>query len=466
MILLSTLLMVGCRSCARRAAAPRDAAPFRPAPSLAALERRYAALPAATPAAARLRLAEAVKCLRLRRELAARGARAPALRCDAGQRLPRPGPGQLLVALFQLGDRLHPFVHGARGTRALPPLPRVATERLMIALRDELEFGELRPVAPLWRLLERGYRLLLAPAQAELADVDTLVVSGDGLTRFIPWHALLGAGPAGANPPGGRFVASRWAVSYLPCAALWRRGPGPRYGRAEVFVPGYGPADASERLPGGRAEAAALQGRLPRVVVHPTRRATPGRLLAALRRARTVVHYAGHGIADLTPDSPPELDFPRGQPAVGVAQVTRAPALAPLVVLGSCTTAYVARFRDDRRLTTRVNLAEALLAAGVRHVVAASWGVKDRQSAAQMRVFYRHLAAEGPAAALARAYRNRIARLRPPHPRYWGFFAVYGAGRKQGADQAPRIVPGPSPSPCPSPTPTGNDRDPGTGAAS
>jgi hypothetical protein len=66
--------------------------------------------------------------------------------------------------------------------------------------------------------------------------------------------------------------------------------------------------------------------------------------------------------------------------------------------------------------------------AGTRaaRVVAASWSVKDRQSALQMQIFYRELGRVGPAAALARAQRRARAGIEPPHPRFWAFYAVYG----------------------------------------
>jgi len=114
---------------------------------------------------------------------------------------------------------------------------------------------------------------------------------------------------------------------------------------------------------------------------------------------------------------------------VTVESATRAPARAEVVVLASCTTAHAARFRGERPGETAVSLAEALLAAGVKSVVAASWIVKDQQSARMMTTFYQHPRRLEVARDLGRAYRAAIRGLAPPHPRFWAFYAAYGGWR-------------------------------------
>jgi CHAT domain-containing protein len=59
-------------------------------------------------------------------------------------------------------------------------------------------------------------------------------------------------------------------------------------------------------------------------------------------------------------------------------------------------------------------------------VVAASWAVKDSVSAEQLEALASRLPADGAAGALAHAQRASIARIAPPNPRFWAFYAAYG----------------------------------------
>jgi CHAT domain-containing protein len=65
-------------------------------------------------------------------------------------------------------------------------------------------------------------------------------------------------------------------------------------------------------------------------------------------------------------------------------------------------------------------------------VVAASWVVKDKLSRQQMTAFYTQLRDRSPAAALTLVQRREIKRIRPPHPRYWATYAVYGGWHGEG----------------------------------
>ena len=376
-------------------------------------------------AAGAMTLAELIKCRRLRRRLQAAGARPLALPDRGAAELQPLAAGRAFLSLYQDRGRLQRYL--ALGRRVIPlrSLQLTALEQQLIQARDELEFGDLRGRGLLPQLA-RLHRALLADVWAAArrgaasSAIQRLLVSPDGLTRVFPLHALVMGRTAQGAP---RFVAQQVSVSYTPCLALATRRPRRVTGVA-VVTPTYG-ADPVH-LSGARAEAEMIFRTQQRVTLHRGVRATAAVMQQALRADRAVVHYSGHGLAPLDPPAPPELVFPGAAPGVTVASASQQRVRAELVVLASCTTAYGARFRDAARRVTPVTLPEALLAAGARWVVAASWDTKDRFSADQMARLYTHLGEHGPAGAMTRAYRHSIARLRPPHPRFWAPYALYG----------------------------------------
>ena len=396
---------------------PRARAKQRPAIVLAAA-KAFASAPTAAQA---LLAGERLKYARLAVRLKRFGAQA---RRPAAA-LPTLAADTALLSFVVHGGKLHRFVSLAGQTRRLRPLPLGSVEALVIGARDAIEYGPLLEVAPLWKRLHRAYRGLLLAAQPELDRARRLLVASDGLLDVLPLHALVLEVPAKGEAP--RFVLQRWEIAYTPSALLIRGGP-LELQHAVLLAPAYGRRRARRALAGALAESKAIEAAFSGAALQVRRAAaaTPKALLAALHRRRAAVHFAGHGLADLRPGSPPELLFPDVDPGVTVGQLGSSPVAAELVVLASCTGAYAARFRNDERRVAETNPTEALLAAGARTVIAASWSVKDKQSAVQLATFYRQLRKRGPCASLAAAQRERIARLRPPHPRFWAFYACYG----------------------------------------
>jgi hypothetical protein len=317
-----------------------------------------------------------------------------------------------LLSFFERGDRVFRYLVLRGRVIALWPLDRRATGALVIRTRDELEHGALDGSRAEGLLLSLQ-RWALGGVLGRLAGVRGLVLVPDGVLVAAPFQGLV------LRRRPLRFVAEDLVLTRAPCMGLLRRA-GPGQGRARVVVPVYG--QDPRHLAGARAEAGLLAGALARV----GRQARPGVLERDLAEGRGVVHFAGHGLADLEHGEPPELEFPAGQRPVTVRSATRRPVRAALVVLSSCATAHAARFRDGRRLLAQTTLPDALLAAGAGAVVAAPWTVKDRWSARELAVFYRHLARLGPARALGRAKRRGIATLEPPHPRFWAAYSLYG----------------------------------------
>lgn len=374
-------------------------------------------------AARAMELAEAIKCRRLRDRLVAAGAVPRRLILSPGRLpLPRVDQGQALLSMFFHGGRLFRYLATNSGVRRLTPRDQARVDQALVLARDTLEYGDARTAGrPLWQQLRQLHRLLLEESKLHTPHIRRLLVLPDGLARYLPLQTLVTDLDHSGKPS---FVAQRLVLSHAPCLGLVRPRQSYRGGGATLVVPAY--SDNPRHLAGSRQEARTIARLLPGSTVLAGPRATVAALQRALTRPSPVVHFAGHGLAALEPGSPPELLFPAGD-AVTVGSAGRLAVRAPLVVLSSCTTAYAARFRDGKRLMARVNLAEALLAAGARWVVAASWAAKDRWTAEQMSAFYLDLRRLGPAGALAQAHRHGIKRLVPPHPRFWATHTLYGS---------------------------------------
>jgi CHAT domain-containing protein len=401
---LALSLLVACR---HRADPPR---------ALPELVREQATLAARGDHRAALEVAEAIKCRRVQSLLAGAGVASHLATLDRA-RLPPLAEHEAVFSLYAVDGKLQrTIVRGASQVRALPPVDLARLEPLLIKARDELEHGPLDGER-LFGLLARLHSLLLGEATDVLRDTRRLLVLPDGLTLFLPIHALV---TALSDRGGPRFLIEDVSVAYAPCLGLVREAT--RAARAEIFAPSY---RGAPDLLGAQAESRRIAHHLPSTL-RVGGEATPRRLEDALRAPHSVVHFAGHGLADLTPGSPPQLLFPDNQRSVTLRSAAARPASAALVVLASCTAAYAARFRDDQRLLALPSLVEALLDAGVRRVVAASWAVKDQQSAEQMAIFYARLRSDAVVDAIAAAQRRAITRIRPPHPRFWAFYAVYG----------------------------------------
>ncbi len=105
-----------------------------------------------------------------------------------------------------------------------------------------------------------------------------------------------------------------------------------------------------------------------------------------------------------------------------------------LVVLSACGT----RASDQQRYGAAARLAEAWIAAGTRHVVAASNPLSDAAAPIWTRRFYSSLWRDGDAAAAARDARALL-RASPHfrHPKFWAgieYYAAILAARKPDAD--------------------------------
>jgi hypothetical protein len=380
--------------------------------------------------AGRLVALEQAKAEQLRRALVRAGATAAARRlagqaaalAGAGSELTRwlrspAGPGCTvgLLAFQQRGDRLW-AIAGPPGRLVEVPLTASVAEvaeqaRLMIA---ELDGGAVTGggyQAPLVALR----RALYDPAEPHLRGCTQLVVSPVGPVTGVPLHALVTRPDPRRALPRPHFLVEDVAVTYVPSLVLWTAPPAAALADEAVLAP----AASEPELGGVALELRGRQRQNPAAVVHAGPDARRQVLRAALQQ-RQRVHVLAHG-ERATGRLPARLRMADG--VVTPAELARVPGGAGLVVLSGCEMAPV----PGAGRAAEPGFVPSLLAGGARRVLAAFLAVRDGEAAELMAAFDAALAAPvGPAEALARAQRQRIARLEAPHPRLWAGHTLYG----------------------------------------
>lgn len=179
-------------------------------------------------------------------------------------------------------------------------------------------------------------------------------------------------------------------VGYLPYAGLLARAT-PAARGAPVVV-----ADPMLDLPAARAEGERVARRLDGARLLLGDAARRDAVLAALGTAR-VFHFAGHGTLD--PASPWDASLQlAGDARLTMADLLTTAVGSEVVVLGACETARTAALGDEH-----LGLADALVLAGARAVIAADRRVDDGAAAAFVDSFYAHDGARAPGPALRAA---------------------------------------------------------------
>ncbi|TYB45373.1 CHAT domain-containing tetratricopeptide repeat protein [Actinomadura chibensis] len=305
------------------------------------------------------------------------------------------------------------------------------------------EFPPLAPLPPRrpWKrdlafLDDLGARL--TGFLANVPPGDHLLVSPDGPLHAVPLHAL---------PVGGEPLVLRHAVTHVSAASALlytgrRRDGGPRPGAAFCAAV----AAVEDPDPDAVEGDAALFTSIGRAVdeVHG-RAATRDAVLAGLR-SRELAHITCHGHYDsyhpldsglLLSDG---TDRPSRVPAqmpmdkrlrhtLTVGDMAGAGIDVGLIVLRACSTN---RYDPVEQVTS---LANVLLFAGARSVIATLWNVDRTSSGRLLAAFYRRLA-ENPGEPLWRnfwaAQRELIESPRDPweaHPFHWAPFVLIGDWR-------------------------------------
>jgi CHAT domain-containing protein len=273
------------------------------------------------------------------------------------------------------------------------------------------------------------HKELLAGALATLpATVTRLVIVPDGPLHSLPFGALRAS--RGAPP-----LASRYALSVAPSAALWlrwRTGPrSPPEGSMALVLADPTREEATQAqtvdvpvsreaavwvnglnlpaLPFARQEAASISRVLgsSRVLVGPD--ATERFLKTTDLRPYRALHLAAHAVVDpARPERSAVVLAPGAPEEDGLLQLHEVVDLdlaGKLVVLSACRSSSGAILPGEGPLS----LARAFFQAGARTVVGSLWAVRDQDASRVMDGFYRALAdGETAAGALAQAQRERI----------------------------------------------------------
>jgi CHAT domain-containing protein len=312
------------------------------------------------------------------------------------------------------------------------------------------------------------YQAILAPADAQLAGVDKLVVAPSGPLLSIPFGLLL-TGPAGSDLASAPWLVQQMTVAHVPAPANFvslRRVAGGS--RAHQPWAGFGDPvpvslkQATATFPAAEChESAMLLSELPRLPgagaeVEQVRRELGGssqdeKLGPAFTRAALqtlplkdfrVLHFATHGLlpTDLSCESEPAImlsESPAAPDASGAlltaSQIAQWDLDADAVILSACNTSGP----DGRPAGESLSgLARSFFFAGARALLVTHWPVNDQVTTILVAGTMQRLhddPAQGLAAALAGQQRALLGQAQGPlaalaHPFYWAPLALIGDG--------------------------------------
>jgi CHAT domain-containing protein/tetratricopeptide (TPR) repeat protein len=344
---------------------------------------------------------------------------------------PEPDPSRLasrlpltketVLAYAALPDGLAIWVYDDRGTVARwIPTPTGGLQELAARFHD-LSSDPKSELSALRRDARSLYVALIAPVEQQLAPGRTLVIEAEGWLARVPFEALLDSsdhylierapivhslgrdsdarlrkdGPISADLPalvvGSAASSQAEGLVPLPDVAA----------EADTVARGF---HSARVLKGGEATLSALRSELP---------------------AAAVFHFAGHALAApersglLLDGGDGKANIPRLMGATVVRQL-RLQSLQ-LAVLSACSTASGSGGSGFDSVT------DALLRAGVPHVVASRWAVDSTETRGFVQDFYRNaLSGQTVSDAIRLTSRNMLANPRTSHPYYWSAFAAYG----------------------------------------
>ena len=264
-----------------------------------------------------------------------------------------------------------------------------------------------------------------------LQDTRRLIIVPHGVLTYLPFAALLDT--------SFQFVVDRFVLLHLPTSAalpeLRTASSNARREVAEVFAP------VSRDLPSTRLEADTVAKMLAGARKHIDARATERRFRDALQRGG-IVHVASHATLNSRNPLFSHIEFAGGERGrsrddgwLEAHELLGMRIAAPLVFLSGCETAiggaWATRFDTGEDYSA---LAQTLLYAGARNVVATLWRIDDDGAAQFAAAFYGALRGDGYAEAIAAAQRKLIQDPRYRSPYYWAAYQVSGGGWTPGAN--------------------------------
>jgi tetratricopeptide (TPR) repeat protein len=272
------------------------------------------------------------------------------------------------------------------------------------------------PQKGIQRLLQKLYRLLIAPIEARLPDTTThLTIVPYGLLHQLPFHAL---------HDGSCYLIERFEMNYLPASNVQtyfsqhqpdklEEEPTSRAGSPLVF--GYsGNGSLQYCIDEAHTVAELLDGRC-----YLEQAATIVRLIEQAPDS-PVIHIATHGRARLDAPNFSSILLADGQ--LNAIDAFHLPLQScELVTLSGCETGVSLSGGGDEQL----GLGRAFLAAGARSLLISLWPVEDRSTCELMRAFYLNLLrGSSKMQALRVAQCSLLHRYR--HPYFWAGFRLVG----------------------------------------
>jgi CHAT domain-containing protein len=270
-----------------------------------------------------------------------------------------------------------------------------------------------QPLAALQRnalgVLQRLYRVLLAPVEAHLRGARQIVVVPYGAGHAVPWHAL---------HDGSCYLVERAEVWSCPSSSLLsmlEKRLRTASGRPVVFAHGQHGA-----LPHVQREAESVASALGADVF--SGEAATRRALRSAASGCKVLHLAAHGEARLDDPTFAHLQLADGQ--LAAADVFGLSLDGALVTLSACETGRTVVTGGDEL----IGLSRGFLFAGASTLVQSLWRVEDESTAQLMTRFYQALADGRGAAEALRIAQLALLEERDGLPYFWAPFQVVGHG--------------------------------------
>jgi CHAT domain-containing protein len=338
------------------------------------------------------------------------------------------GPNEGLLVLLPGPDTLREFVlHGTRLQYIATRLEHQALADAVRLSRDLLDRGDSS--ARVRAVLGALHDMVIEPLLRDgaLAGLQQLTIVPAGPLSVAPFAALY-------NSASKRYLVEDFAVLMLPSAGalplLRARRQAPGAPTVTVFAP------FADELPGTANEARAVVRGSPGAQLFERSAATKSRVREALA-GTGLIHIASH--SDFNPSNPMFSTISLFAPKHGasddngrleVGEILRMSSAATLVFLSGCETARGPAGMDALAGVDHASLAQALLFAGARNVVATLWRIRDDPAARLAAQFYRHLRLTSPVQALALAQRDLIGRHDGSYD--WAAYEILGAGATGG----------------------------------
>jgi CHAT domain-containing protein/tetratricopeptide (TPR) repeat protein len=329
---------------------------------------------------------------------------------------------ETVLAFGLLPGGLAIWIYDDRGVSA-QWIPKSTQDLQELAARfSDLSSDPKSELSALRRDAHSLYESLIAPVEGRLAPGRTLVVEAEGPLARVPFEALLDS--------NGHYLIERWPIVHSlgqDSDARLRSDTGISADLPALVVgsTASSPADGLIPLPDVAAEADTVAGGFHSARVLNGGEATLNAVRSALPAA-AVFHFAGHSLS--TPEKA-GLMLVNGEARSDTPLVLDADALRrlklpsmQLAVLSACSTASGSGGSGGFNSVT-----EALLRAGVPHVVASRWAVDSVEARAFVEDFYRNaLSGQSVSDAIRLTSRKMLSNSRTSHPYYWSAFAAYG----------------------------------------